>query len=191
MHNSLLHLLLKNCDFLNTDISQGSVATHLVLGGVFKYSFVTNFLLNLSLKEFWKSVNIWWSYGQEFGVLFFLRHSVVIMWQVFKKIFDFCRRLWLPPHGTIASWLQVLQRIAESSSNDVHWYHKAPFKCDACKSMTTVLATIGFFDSDSCHWGHLSQSVVVRVAVIDSEQLDVVLSEAQKWLVKATEQPTV
>ena len=67
----LLHLLLKNCDFLNTDISQGSVATHLVFGGVFKYSFVTNFLLSLTLKEFWKSVNIWWSYGQEFGVLFF------------------------------------------------------------------------------------------------------------------------
>jgi len=43
-------------DFLNTDISQGSVAIHLVLGGVFKYSFVTNFLLNLTLKEFRKSL---------------------------------------------------------------------------------------------------------------------------------------
>ena len=29
------------------------------------------------MKEFWKSVNIWRSYGQEFSVLFFLRHSVV------------------------------------------------------------------------------------------------------------------
>ena len=29
MHNSLLHLLLKNGDFLNTDISQESVATRL------------------------------------------------------------------------------------------------------------------------------------------------------------------
>jgi len=28
------------------------------------------------VKEFWKSVNIWWSYGQELGVLFFLTHSV-------------------------------------------------------------------------------------------------------------------
>ena len=37
MHNSLLHLFLKNCDFLNTDISQGSVATRLRCGGVFKY----------------------------------------------------------------------------------------------------------------------------------------------------------
>ena len=42
--NSLLHL--------NTDISQGSVATHLVFGGVFKDSFVTNFILSLTLKEF-------------------------------------------------------------------------------------------------------------------------------------------
>jgi len=29
------------------------------------------------VKEFRKSVNIWGSYGQEFSVLFFLRHSVV------------------------------------------------------------------------------------------------------------------
>ena len=71
MHNSLLHLLLKNDDFLNTGVSQSSVATRLGCGGVFVYDFVTNFLLSLTVKEFWKSVNIWWSYGQEFGVLFF------------------------------------------------------------------------------------------------------------------------
>ena len=58
MHNSLLHLFLKNCDFLNTDISQGSVATRLGCGGVFKYDFVTNFLLSLTVKEFGKSANI-------------------------------------------------------------------------------------------------------------------------------------
>ena len=33
MYNSLLYLLLKNGDFLNTDISQGSVATRLGCGG--------------------------------------------------------------------------------------------------------------------------------------------------------------
>ena len=43
LHNSLLHLLLKNGDFLNTDISQGSVATRLGCGGVFVYDFVTKF----------------------------------------------------------------------------------------------------------------------------------------------------
>jgi len=45
LHNSLLHLLVKHCDFLNIDISQGSVATCLTCGGVLKYDFVTNFLL--------------------------------------------------------------------------------------------------------------------------------------------------
>ena len=52
MHNSFLHLLLKNGDFLNTDISQGSVATRLEHGGVFKCDFVTNFLLSLTIKNF-------------------------------------------------------------------------------------------------------------------------------------------
>jgi len=47
LHNSLLHLLFKNGDFLNTDISQGSVATRLGCGGILVYDFVTNFLLSL------------------------------------------------------------------------------------------------------------------------------------------------
>ena len=38
LHNSLLHLLLKNGDFLNKDISQGSVATRL---GVVGYLYIT------------------------------------------------------------------------------------------------------------------------------------------------------
>jgi len=37
---------------LNTDISQGSVATRLGFGGVFIHHFVTNFLLSLTVKEF-------------------------------------------------------------------------------------------------------------------------------------------
>ena len=48
----MLHVLLKNGDFLNTDISQGSIATCLGCGGVFVYDFVTNFLLSLTVKEF-------------------------------------------------------------------------------------------------------------------------------------------
>ena len=51
-HNSFLHSLPKNCDFLNTDISQGSVAKRLEHGGVFKCDFVTNFLLSLTVKNF-------------------------------------------------------------------------------------------------------------------------------------------
>ena len=51
MHSSLLHLLLKNSDFSNTDISKGSLATRLGCGWVFKYDFVTNFLLSLKVKK--------------------------------------------------------------------------------------------------------------------------------------------
>ena len=42
VNNSLLHLL-KNGDFLNTDISQGSVATRLGCGGVFILSLCDKF----------------------------------------------------------------------------------------------------------------------------------------------------
>ena len=52
LHDSLLHLLLKNGDFLNIDISQGSVATRLGCGGMFIYQLVTNFLLSPAVKEF-------------------------------------------------------------------------------------------------------------------------------------------
>jgi len=45
--------------FLNTDIPQGSVATRLGYVGVFKYDFVTDFLLSLTVKKFGKSLNIW------------------------------------------------------------------------------------------------------------------------------------
>ena len=55
----------------NTYISQSSVATRLGCDGVFVYDFVTNFLLSLTVEEFWKSAIIWWSYGHELGVLFF------------------------------------------------------------------------------------------------------------------------
>ena len=52
LHDSLLHLILKNGDFLNIDISQGSVATRLGCGGMFIYHLVTNFLLSPTVKEF-------------------------------------------------------------------------------------------------------------------------------------------
>ena len=59
------------CQFSDIHISQGSVATYWRCGGIFKYEFVANLPLSVLVKEFWKSVNIWGSYGQEFSVLFF------------------------------------------------------------------------------------------------------------------------
>jgi len=46
----------------SSDILRGSVATHLRCGGICSESFITNFLLILTMNKFWKSVNIWWSY---------------------------------------------------------------------------------------------------------------------------------
>jgi len=59
------------CQFSDIHISQGSVATYVMCGGIFQYDFLVNLPLSLTLKEFLKSVNIWGSYGQEFSVLFF------------------------------------------------------------------------------------------------------------------------
>ena len=66
----LLQLLLVYGDFL-TDISQGSVATYLRCGGMFKSVFVANLPLSMTAKEFRKLLNIWGSHRQELNVLFF------------------------------------------------------------------------------------------------------------------------
>ena len=78
LHDRLLHRLRSwSWHFLNSDISQGSVVMELRCGGIISQSFVNaNLLMNLSVKEVWKSVNIWRSYGQYCSALFFLTHSV-------------------------------------------------------------------------------------------------------------------
>ena len=52
LHGSLLPLLLEHCDFLNIDISQGSVATRLRCSGIFKYELVASLPLSLPVIEF-------------------------------------------------------------------------------------------------------------------------------------------
>jgi len=72
----LLHLLLKNRDFLSTDISQGSAATRLRRGGVFKYEFVTNILLSLTVKKFENRLIFGEVIGRSFVSCFFLTRGV-------------------------------------------------------------------------------------------------------------------
>ena len=71
------------CQFSDIHISQGSVATYLRYDGIVKYEFVANLPVSLPVKEFWKSVNIWGSYGQEFSVLFFW--DTVYVWTMRPK----------------------------------------------------------------------------------------------------------
>ena len=61
----------KNKQFLNINISHGSVVTHLRCGGMFHNDLTANLWLSLSVKEFWKSVNIWRSYRQKYSGMFF------------------------------------------------------------------------------------------------------------------------
>ena len=82
LHGILLHELYKHGNFLNIDISQGSVATCFRYGGIFKYGFVANLLLSLIVEEFWKSVHIWRSYMQEYSVLFFIDSVVYVLHSV-------------------------------------------------------------------------------------------------------------
>ena len=76
----MLQLLLQHGDFLNIDISQGSLATQLKCAGIFKYEFVAHLPACLPVKEFWKKpVNIWGSYGKIYCVIYYnFGHTVVL-----------------------------------------------------------------------------------------------------------------
>jgi len=47
------------------------VTTQLRCDGMFSNHFITNFSQNAVVKRFWKSVNIWQRYGQNFVAYFF------------------------------------------------------------------------------------------------------------------------
>ena len=53
------------------NVLHGNVATRLRCGGMFHNDFIANLPLNLSVKEVWKSVNIWRSYRQNYSGMFF------------------------------------------------------------------------------------------------------------------------
>jgi len=53
------------------NVSHGSVATRLRCDGIFHNAFIAKLPLSLSVKEFWKSVNIWRSYIQNYSGMFF------------------------------------------------------------------------------------------------------------------------
>jgi len=52
LHDSLLHSGLERGNFLNTDISHGSAATHVRCDGIVNEDCVANLPINLSVKEF-------------------------------------------------------------------------------------------------------------------------------------------
>jgi len=97
---------------LNIDISQGSVATHLGCGVYLNMALLQIYYWAQKWKKIWKSVNIWWSYGQEFGVLFFWLTVYIPFCKelntlVFVHLVNcFCRVLYL-----IWSWLKRVNKF--------------------------------------------------------------------------------
>ena len=53
------------------NISHGSVVTYLRCDEMFYNDFIANLSPGLSMKEFWKSVNIWRRYRQKYSGMFF------------------------------------------------------------------------------------------------------------------------
>jgi len=62
-----------NLRFLSTTVLQGSVATWVNDGCIFNDFFIANLLLIVMVKEFWRSVRIWQSYGKKLSGTFFFR----------------------------------------------------------------------------------------------------------------------
>jgi len=50
---------------LSTTVLQGSVATRVNYGRIYDDFFIANLLLSVMIKEFWRSVRIWQSYGKK------------------------------------------------------------------------------------------------------------------------------
>jgi len=63
--------------FTCINVSQGSVVTQFRWGEIINKHVTANFPQSVPLQEFLKSVNIWRRYGQKYGSMFFLTHSVV------------------------------------------------------------------------------------------------------------------
>ena len=72
-HVNLLYSVLEYGNFLDSNISQSSVATLVRFGGIFNADFIANLLT--SLVALWKSVSIWRCYRKRM-VPCFLIHSV-------------------------------------------------------------------------------------------------------------------
>jgi len=65
-----------NFRFLSTKVLQGSVTTHVNHGRIFIDFFTANLPQSVTVKEFWKLVNISQSYRQKYSGTFFSGHEI-------------------------------------------------------------------------------------------------------------------
>ena len=101
-----LHLFPGNViyDFLSTKVLQGSVATCVNYGRIFINFLITNLLLSVKVKEFWRSVTIWQSYGKKIKWHFFPRTQCI---RTRRTI------VWLFENNALRSriWAMILYRM--------------------------------------------------------------------------------
>ena len=130
LHDRLLHILRSwSWHFLNSDISQGNVVTQFRCDGIISQGFVANLLVNLSVKEVWKSVNIWRSYGQYCSALFFWL-TVYIFSGGFCRLVEFCQVqtslcVQVLPYPILAALLHGSRPVGVSQT--AAWYKKSNY----------------------------------------------------------------
>jgi len=61
---------------LSTTVLRGSVATRVNHGKIFNDFFIANLLLSVMVKEFWRSIRIWQSYGKKIKWHLFSGHGI-------------------------------------------------------------------------------------------------------------------
>ena len=110
------------------NISHSSVAMPLTCGGIYNDIFIANFLLSVTVKEIWKSVIIWQSYGQEFGVLFFYGPRCIYNSYAFLQIngilqYNRDARLFGKYTANINSWPLDAKPISTTSYATFHNFH--------------------------------------------------------------------
>jgi len=71
---------------LSTTVLQGTVATRVNNGKIFNNLFIAHSLLSVIVKEFWRSVRIWQSYGKKLSGTFF-PDTVYLLVFIFLRIF--------------------------------------------------------------------------------------------------------
>ena len=137
--------------FSDIHISQGSVETCLGCGGIVKLDFVANLPRSLPVKEFCNSVNIWESYGQEFGVLFFwdsvvcsVCHAVKITHNVSNKN---TRHLWSDLLNTATNFLVAVSELSikqfATAKNEIWTTSNLSSKVTWCHWLAAIT---------SCYW---------------------------------------
>jgi len=159
----LINVLLDQ--FLNTKVSQGSVATHLRCDGIVNNQFITQSLLSPRVKKFWKSVNSCRSYGQLSTGLFFLWNMVYIYGHYLLTCFV------IPSHNIECAHITLFVLMYECAFNCENTHYKYSIWTGLTKTTTTTTTTNYFYgptiwkNASNTLWKMSGQSVNTEIKI--------------------------